>query len=200
MSRQSTKGQKFPIEILTPSEVRALIRAPSRRAPTGIRNRAMLVLIYRGALRIGETLNLLPKDLNRDTGAVRILHGKGDIARTVSMDPMAVAVVDQWMSTRAQLEFNGRHRLICTLEGQPVRDNYVRAMVKRMARRAGIEKRVHCHALRHTASVELLNEGADVALISQVLGHKSIETTVRYIDHVCPKRVIDTMRARAWTL
>ena len=73
----SNKGQKYPAEALTDDEVRGLIGACSNRAPTGVRNRAMIVVIYRGGLRIVEALALRPKDVNPDAGTIRILRGKG---------------------------------------------------------------------------------------------------------------------------
>ena len=80
-------GQRYPAEILTPDEVRALIKACSNRAPTGIRNRALLVLLYRGGLRITEALRLHPKDLDRAAGTVTVLRGKGGKRRTIGLEP-----------------------------------------------------------------------------------------------------------------
>ena len=102
---------------------------------------------------------------------------------------------------RSQRGINGRNKpLFCTLDGEVLDASYVRRMLKRMAARAGIEKRVHPHGLRHTGASELLSEGVDVGVISKQLGHKSIATTARYLDHISPQRVIDTMRQRSWEL
>ena len=73
------RGKRFPAEVLTGDEVRGLIKAASGRAPTGIRNRALLGLLYRGGLRISEALALEVKDLDQNAGTVRVLHGKGDL-------------------------------------------------------------------------------------------------------------------------
>ena len=109
--------------------------------------------------------------------------------------------MDRWLEVRAKRGINGRNRpLFCTLDGKPVDASYVRRMLKRMASRAGIEKRVHPHGLRHTGARELLSEGVDVGVISKQLGHTSIATTARYLDHISPQRVIDTMRQRSWDL
>ena len=69
----------------------------------------------------------------------------------------------------------------------------------RIAFRAGIEKRVHAHGLRHTHAAQLRTEGVDIAIISRQLGHASINTTARYLDHLAPTAVIEAMRSRAWT-
>ncbi len=71
----TNKGKSFPAEILAPDEVRSLIQAASGRAPTGIRNRALIVMLYRGGLRISEALDLRLKDIHRQAGTVRVLHG-----------------------------------------------------------------------------------------------------------------------------
>jgi integrase len=71
-------------------------------------------------------------------------------------------------------------------------------MLKRLADKAGIEKRVHPHGLRHTHACELRQEGVDIGIISKQLGHSSTATTARYLDHIAPQAVIDIMRAREW--
>ncbi len=167
----ANKGQRYPAEILTPDEVKALIRACSGRAPTGIRNRGVIVVLYRGGLRISEALALKLKDLDRDAGTIRVLHGKGDRARTVGLDPTAFAVIDRWLDRRSSLGINSRALLFCTLDGKPLATAYVRALLPRLAKRAGIEKRVHAHGLRHTHAAELAREGVPVNMIQAQLGH-----------------------------
>jgi len=88
----ANKGQKYPAEIYPDIEVRLLLRACSSRADTGVRNRALISLLYRGGLRINEALHLLPKDLDREAGSVRILQGKGGKAHTIGLDPGTFAV------------------------------------------------------------------------------------------------------------
>src|SRR6059058_6409486 len=87
--RHANAGRRFPAEILTPDEVRALVKACSGRAPTGVRNRALLVLLYRGGLRVSEALGLHPKDVDRAAGTVTVLRGKGGKRRTIGLDPGA---------------------------------------------------------------------------------------------------------------
>ena len=172
-----------------PDEVRALIKACSNRAPTGIRNRALLVLLYRGGLRLSEALRLYPKDLDRDAGTVTVLVGKGGKRRTIGLDPGAFAVVERWLDKRAALGINGLAPLLCTLRGQPVASAYVRGLMPRLARRVGIEKRVHPHGLRHTHAAELAFEGVPMNAIQAQLGHSSLATTSRYLAHIAPGRV-----------
>jgi integrase len=88
--------------------------------------------------------------------------------------------------------------LLCTAYGTPVTTGYVRRLMKRLGRQAGIAKRVHAHGLRHTHAAQLREEGVDVGIISRQLGHRSLLTTIRYLDHVQPTAVVDAMRGRAW--
>ncbi len=192
------KGKKYPAETLAPEEVNRIVAACSNRAPTGVRNRAMIVVMYRAGLRIAEVLALHPKDVDVQKGTIRVLHGKGDKARTVALDPASLAVVERWLDVRAKRRIGRRRPLFCTLAGRPVSAPYVRMMLVRMARRAGIEKRVHPHGLRHTFAAELAAEGAPLNVIQQALGHSSAATTSRYLDHIAPQQVIATMQGRTW--
>ena len=135
--------------------MKALIQACSKRAATGIRNRALIVTLYRAGLRISEALSLLPKDLDADAGTIRVLHGKGDKARVVGLDAGAWAILQLWLDRRAALGINGHARVFCTLKGRPMKSAYVRTLLPRLARKAGIDRRVHPHGLRHTHALSL---------------------------------------------
>ena len=116
-----SRGRRFPAEILTTDEVRALVRACSNRAPTGIRNRALLVVLWRGGLRVSEALTLHLKDLDPTAGSVRVLRGKGNKARVVGLDPPAFAVVERWLDARKRRGLPARAPVFCTLAGEPIR-------------------------------------------------------------------------------
>ena len=132
-------------------------------------------------------------------GSVRVLHGKGRRSRTVGLDPAAAAIFERWLVARSRLGLGGRHPVFCTLSGRPMAAAYVRVMLKRLAARADIEKRVHAHGLRQTHAAQLRAEGVDIAIISRQLGHASITTTARYLDHIAPRAVIEAIRSRVWT-
>lgn len=198
LRRPTSPCRRFPVEVLTEDEVRELLRACSPKAPTGIRNRALIAFLYRGGLRIGEALALRPKDLDAQIGTVRVLRAKGDRSRTVGLDPGAFALVERWLDVRSDLGIHRRKTVFCTLEGAPVKDAYVRALFPRLARKAGIEKRVHAHGLRHTHAFELACEGHPLHVIQAQLGHSSLVSTDRYIRHLAPQQVIDAMQSRDW--
>ena len=193
------KGRRLPPEVLIPDEVIALLGACSKRAPTGLRNQALIVVLWRGGLRIGEALALRPKDLDPRQGTVRVLNGKGSKSRVVGLDAEAWAVIQRWMDRWKELGIHGHRALFCTLRGKPLQSTYVRSLLPRLAKKVGITKRVHPHALRHTHACELRAEGVDVGIISKQLGHSSIATTARYLDHIAPQQVVDAMRNRKWS-
>jgi site-specific recombinase XerD len=196
----ANKGKTYPPEVLTADEVRSLIEACSNRAPTGIRNRALIVVLYRGGLRSGEMLALRPKDVDVAAGTVTVLHGKGDRRRVVGLDPGAMAILSRWLDTRHNLGINGHAPVFCTLQGKPMQGSYVRTLLPRLARKVDVEKRVHPHGLRHTHAYELMMEGVPVPIIQQQLGHTSLATTDRYVSHLAPVDLISHMQQRDWSL
>lgn len=173
---------KKVIDLLSLEEVEALIGACGRRSPTGLRNRAMIAVLYGGALRVSEALSLEPKDLDLAKRTGRVV-GKGGKAREFGLAPMAVPHVELWLATRAKLGLaRGRgRRLFCTLDGGPMSDRYVRALLARKAEAIGSPKRVHPHALRHSMAAELDERGARVTDIAAQLGHGSVATTQGYL-------------------
>ena len=197
----ATKPRKtYPPEPLTNEEATRIIHACSRRAPTGIRNAALFTLLYRGGLRIGEALALHSKDVDQAAGTVTVLHGKGDRRRVVGLDDGAMAMLARWLDRRKALGLNGRQPIFCTLKGEPLDDSYVRHALRRAAARAGVEKRVHPHGLRHTHAAELMAEGVPANVIQQQLGHSSLATTSVYLDHIAPAERVARLRARTWTV
>ncbi len=196
--RKPRRHNHLPPEVLTEEEVTQLMRACSYRAPTGIRNRALIALLYRSGLRINESLTLYPKDLELEKGSIRVLNGKGGRPRTIGVDSGAGGIVQRWLDKRSTLGINGRQPVFCTLDGQSMSASYVRVMLKRLAFKTGIEKRVHAHGFRHTHAAQLRAEGVDIGIISKQLGHTNITTTARYLDHIAPTAVIASMRSRGW--
>ena len=106
------KGKTYAPEVLTREEMRALLAACGRSA-TGLRNRALLVVLWRAGLRVGEALALRPSDLDPAAGTLRVPRGKTG-HRTVGLDPAALALVEQWAThRRAVLSVNSRRPLFC---------------------------------------------------------------------------------------
>lgn len=128
-----------------------------------------------------------------------MLHGKGDRSRIVGIDPGACRVIADWIERRRHLGFSPAIPLFVTRRGTPMKNSYLKTLLPKLARQAGIAKRVHPHGLRHTHAYELMMEGVEMPIIQRQLGHVSLATTAVYLNHIAPKQVIETMRKRAWT-
>ena len=194
----ATTSRRRPPEVLTEAEAIALIRACSTRAPTGVRNRALIAVLWRSGLRISEALSLELRDLDLEAGSIRVRHGKGDRSRTVGVDEQTSALLARWLDRRRTLSPGARSPIFCTLRGGRIDSSYVRRLLPRLACKAGIERRVHAHGLRHTYAAELAREGTAINVIRDALGHTSLAVTDRYLRDVAPTHVINTMRARRW--
>jgi site-specific recombinase XerC len=129
---------------MTPAEVTAIIGQCSRRAPTGIRNRALLTLLYRSGLRVSEILAVRPSDVDMARHSIRLLDTKSGQPQTRGFHPSADDALARWLDTRQALG-TGPGKLFCTLAGTPLSDDYVRGLLHRLGAKAGIPKRVHPH-------------------------------------------------------
>jgi integrase/recombinase XerD len=197
-------GRTFPAEILTVEEISRLMDACPRRGPSGVRNRALIVVLWRGGLRSAEALALHLRDIDKVAGTITVRHGKGNRRRVVGFDPSAFAVLERWLQVRAQLGVPRGAPVFCTITrgnlGRPMGAPYWREAIKRLGVKAGIEKRVHSHGLRHTHAVELMRERVPILMISRQLGHSSLSITQRYVDHLEPSEVVEMMQHRNWPL
>ena len=110
----------------------------------------------------------------------------------------AWAMLQLWMDRRTTLGITGRSTVFCTLQGTQLKTSYVRALLPRLARKAGIERRVHAHALRHSLAAELAAERTPMNVVQIVLGHANLATTDAYLRHIHPVVAIETLRARSW--
>jgi integrase/recombinase XerC len=197
----ANKGRKLPPELLTPEDVRALLAACSATAPTGVRNRALVVTLYRAGLRLDEALTLLPADVDVAAGVIHVgrpgAHTGGH-AREAGIDAAALAIVEQWLEVRAALGLGADSPLFCTLSGGPVHPAYVRQLLPRLAEKAGIDKRVHAQGLRYTHAAELAAEGMPAELIQAQLGHESLASTDRYLRRMSAAERIGVLQRREW--
>jgi site-specific recombinase XerD len=194
------KGDR-PAQPLRPEEIRALLLARNGDSLSSVRDHALLVVLWRSGLRCSEALALVPADVDFTLGAITVRRGKGRRARVAGIDDAALAVVSVWMSAREVAGIDGAAPLFCRLRGQPgapLSSRYVRAMMVRLAEKAGVRRRAHPHALRHSLAFESVQEGMPITKISRQLGHSSIATTQVYCDHLLPADVVDAYRSRAW--
>ena len=180
-------GRPLP-ETLTEADVEALLAAPAVATPLGLRDRAMLELLYATGLRVSELVGLKTLQVNERQGVVRIL-GKGGKVRLVPMGEEA----DDWLrrylreSRAALLKQAQCEQVFVTQRGGPLTRQAFWYVIKRYARRAGITKALSPHTLRHSFATHLLNHGADLRVVQMLLGHSDLSTTQIY-THVANER------------
>jgi integrase/recombinase XerD len=189
------KKTRREIDILTQDDVRALMAACSRRSPTGVRNRALIALLYGSGLRIAEALALKPKDLDLQRLGVTVHSGKRGKRRVSAIFPDAVEVVQRWLDWRKDLGIDGQAPVFCTIKheragswvtapGHPLSREYVAACLHRLARKTGLTKRLFPHLFRHSHAALLRERGFDIEEIRKQLGHANLEVTSVYLDHL----------------
>lgn len=195
----ANKNKRFPSEALSAHEAEALLKACGR-SPTGIRNRAALTLMYRAGLRCAEALSVRRCDVEFDgegRATVRVLRpkgaGRGKPPRIVGLGAKSARALRAQLDSR---DFGESSPLCSTRNGTAPSTAYFRSLLPRLARKAGITRRVHCHALRHSFAYEMAMEGVPVPVISKALGHGAIGTTMIYLSSIAPMDVILSMQAR----
>ena len=185
------RGRRLPV-FLERDEATALLRATNTRCPTGLRNRAILEVMYRAGLRVSEVVRLAPSDIRWKDGILEVHRGKGAKDRNVPVDQATVGWLRAWAAERPR----SRH-FFSTLRGSRLSPRYLQQMVKRLAHRAALERahRVTPHVLRHTYATELLNSGFTIREVQELLGHASVQTTQVY-THVRPHDLAAKIRQR----
>ena len=171
--------RKLPT-VLSEREVLALLSAPDARTPRGIRDAAMLQVMYAAGLRVSELVGLQVSDLNLESGFVTAF-GKGKKRRVVPVGRVAVAATQRWLDeVRPRWSGTGQTTLFLTNRKRPLTRQGFWKVIKRHAAAAGIIKTISPHKLRHSFATHLLLNGADLRAVQTMLGHADIATTEVY--------------------
>jgi len=174
-------GRSLP-KALAESEVEALLQAPDVDTPAGLRDRAMIELMYASGLRVSELVGLPGTALNLRQGVLRVL-GKGNKERLVPLGEEAQHWLERYLAQARPKLAGGRAALplFLTAGGEALSRQQFWSLVKTLAGRAGIDPaRVSPHGLRHSFATHLLNRGADLRALQMLLGHASLSTTQIY--------------------
>jgi integrase/recombinase XerD len=183
-------GLQLP-DVLSVADVEALIAAPDPSKPEGLRDTAMLELLYGAGLRVSELINLEMTGINLEAGFVRVF-GKGSKERVVPVGRMALTTIRDYLSDARPLLLNNRsstHLFVTRRGGAMTRQSFWN-LIGRYGRRAGLKKRVTPHSLRHSFATHLLEGGADLRAVQMMLGHVDIATTQIY-THVAHRQLLD---------
>lgn len=172
--------KKLP-EVLSLEEIDAMIACIDMSKPEGHRNRAIIEMLYGSGLRVSELTDLRLSNIYRQEGYMRIL-GKGSKQRLVPISPVADEQLGYWLQDRNALDIKPESIDIVFLNhyGRQLTRAMIFTIVKRLAQAAGITKTISPHTLRHSFATHLLQNGADLRIIQQLLGHESIVTTEIY--------------------
>ncbi|UCG69044.1 MAG: tyrosine-type recombinase/integrase [Thermoplasmata archaeon] len=177
-------GHTLPKIILTPSEAERIIQQPNISIMVGIRDRAILELLYSTGIRVGECEALTVYDVDTEERLVHIRHGKGGKERIVPMGTDAAKWIKEYQQ-RARPRSN-RFKphvisLFLSINGNPINHKMIRSMVQKYIKQAKIKKKgISCHAFRHLFATELIRNGADIVSVQKLLGHKDIRSTLVY--------------------
>lgn len=180
-------GRPLP-KSLSASQVEALLLAPDVEQPLGLRDRAMLELLYSSGLRISELINLEMPHLNQRQGVLRVL-GKGNKERLVPVGEEAMRWVETYLSEgRAAIAPAGASVLFPSRLGRKMTRQTFWHAIKRYALKAGVTMDISPHTLRHAFATHLVDNGADLRAVQMMLGHSDLSTTQIY-THIAQQRL-----------
>ena len=189
-SSQVKTDRRLPV-ILTFEEVERLLEQPDLSKESGMRDKAMLETMYATGLRVSELCALRLSSIHADNGLITIRHGKGNKQRSVPIGEFALGYLKKYID-EFRVKNPGRRKgeVFLNLKGEPISRQYFFMQVKHYAIQAGIEKSISPHTLRHCFATHLLEGGADLRAVQEMLGHSHLETTQVY-THVSERRIMD---------
>lgn len=187
-------GRKLP-DTLSTEEINQLIDAIDLSEPQGERNRAMIETLYGCGLRVSELINLKISDLFFEEGFIKVT-GKGDKQRFVPISPLNQKYIDLYRhQVRLHQKIQKGHEDILFLNrnGKKLSRAMVFTIIKKLSEAVGLKKNISPHTFRHSFATHLLQNGADLRAIQQMLGHESITTTEIYM-HVDRSHLVEVVR------
>ena len=174
---------------LSLEEVELLLDAPDMSKPGGVRDKAMLELMYASGLRVSELISLKRKNLNLKKGIVTIF-GKGAKERKVPVGEFAMEYVVKYINeVRGKNKNSGSEYLFLNKNGEPISRQYFFMQIRKYASQVGIDKVISPHTLRHCFATHMLEGGAQLRAVQEMLGHTNIATTQIY-THISTKRIL----------
>lgn len=192
-------GRKLP-DTLSEEDIDRIFSQIDRSTPEGERNRAMLETLYSCGLRVSEMVGLKISDLFFEEGFIRVI-GKGNKQRFVPVNDHIIRLIDNYRNLiRSSLDVDNdfEDTLFLNRRGRQISRNMVFMILKDLVQKSGIKKKVSPHTLRHSFATHLLENGADLRAIQQMLGHESITTTEIYmhVDRAHLKKVMEKFHPR----
>ncbi|MBQ7890197.1 MAG: tyrosine recombinase XerC [Erysipelotrichaceae bacterium] len=186
------KGRKIP-EFLTLDEVAALLNSFDLTDPIQLRNRCIVEVMYACGLRLSETATLSLSKISFSE-EILVVHGKGDKERMIPFYPGCAEIMKQYLKEARPLWDTGKTEMFfLNQRGGPLGGRSIETMLKKACIQAGLPEYVHPHMIRHSFATHLLDNGADLRLVQELLGHENLSTTQIY-THVTVDRLSDIVR------
>jgi integrase/recombinase XerC len=190
--RTPRAGRRLP-HFLSTEQVAQLLEAPPSNTPPGLRDRAILETLYSAGLRVAELASLNVSDWDRDAGILRVI-GKGRKERVTPIGRYAALALSRWLEVRQSdptAPALQQGAMFLNKRGRRLTTRSVGRLLEKYIRETGLDKLTTPHTLRHSFATHLLDGGADLRSVQELLGHKSLTTTQIY-THVSTKRLRDT--------
>jgi integrase/recombinase XerC len=188
--RGPRQEKKLP-HFLSEEALQTLLAAPPADTPAGLRDRAILEVLYSAGLRVSELTGLNISDLDLDSGLATV-RGKGKRERLALLGPQALEALGRWLAVRGSLQRPGRgaamDALFLSVKGTRLTSRSVGRLLEKYLAQAGLDPRTSPHSLRHSFATHLLDRGADIRSVQELLGHRSLGTTQIY-THVTTNRL-----------
>jgi len=174
--------KRLPQEALSIGQIKALLGVPDITDPLGVRDRAMLEVLYSCGMRRGELTGLELTDVNAERQTLHVRQGKGNKDRVVPIGERALEWLERYLAhVRPRLLLNQQEKaLFLTSYGEGFNPDVLSRKVTQMMKKAEMGRVGSCHLLRHTCATHMLEGGADIRFIQQLLGHEKLETTAIY--------------------
>jgi integrase/recombinase XerD len=175
--------------VMTPEDMEQLLAAPDVTTLFGLRDQAMMEVMYASGLRVSELIQLRKADINDHKATIRIL-GKGDKTRIVPIGEYALQQIEAYLSKRKLVDPKEQSPyLFINRYGKPLSRQFFFTQIKRYAKQVGITLTISPHTLRHSFATHLLEQGASLRAVQDMLGHTHLSTTQIY-THVSEKRIL----------
>jgi integrase/recombinase XerC len=186
--RNPKKEKKMP-NFLQYNELESIINSIPLDEPLHVRNRLIIELLYATGLRVSELVNLKTNDIDYSNHEIRVT-GKGDKERIVFFGDYALKYLNMYLAKSRHELLNGKKEdiLLLNKDGNPLTSRGVEVIVDKIVNEAALKHNISPHVLRHTFATDLLNNGADLKSVQELLGHSSLSTTQIY-THITNERL-----------
>jgi len=186
---RNPKKEKHLPNFLQPDELQEIFDSIELETPLGIRNRLIIELLYATGLRVSELVNLEIGDIDKSNREIRVV-GKGDKERIVFFGEYALKFLNLYLKESRPKLLNGKKEdiLILNKDGDPITSRGIEVVIDKIVKEAALKHNISPHVIRHTFATDMLNNGADLKSVQELLGHSSLSTTQIY-THITNERL-----------